>query len=138
MHATARFGYLGGGLLTAIGVLGLAITGLADPLTPRGQHLLFLEVNPAQNVLHLVLGLSMVLGAARSTTTARTSAAVASAALGMLGLVGLALAGPLGNPLALDVWGNALHLCLAAWGTAATLRHTDDASPVRDHRLRSS
>lgn len=122
MSATTSFGHLGGGLLTAIGALGLAVTGLAAPLTPMGQHLLVLEVNPAQNMVHLTLGLVMVLGAAGSDTAARTTTLVATATLGTLGLVGLVMAGPAGNALALDGWNNALHLGLAAWGAVATLR----------------
>ena len=39
MGASRRFGELGGGLLTAIGALGLAVTGLTDPLAPVGHHL---------------------------------------------------------------------------------------------------
>lgn len=124
MSAIARFGYLGGGLLTVIGALGLAITGLAEPLMPNGQHLVVLEVNPAQNLLHGALGLFMVFGAAGTSTLARSTALVASAALATLGLVGLALVGPPGNPLALDAWGNALHLGLAGWGAVATLRQS--------------
>lgn len=128
MDPARRFGELGGGLLTAIGVLGLAITGIAEPLAPMGQHLLVLEVNPAQNLLHLVLGLAMVVGGVGSPRVARISAAAAAAGLGMLGLVGLALVGPTGNPLALNGWGNLLHLGLAGWGATATLRHTDRSS----------
>lgn len=129
MSATTRFGHLGGGLLTATGVLGLAVTGLADPLAPHGEHLTVLEVNSAQNLLHLALGLWMVIGAAATPSTARSAALTATAVLGTLGVVGLALAGPDGNPLALNAWSNGLHLVLALWGVAATLRtdHTTQA-----------
>lgn len=125
MSATTRFGHLGGGLLTTAGALGLALTGLADPLSTEGRTLLLVEVNAAQNLLHLLLGLVLVVGAAGSTSASRASTMVASGALGMLGVVGLAMNGP--NPLALDAWGNALHLGLAAWGAVALLRdtHTD-------------
>lgn len=130
MSATTRFGYLGGGLLTATGVLGLAVTGLADPLTSRGEHLLLLEVNPAQNLLHLALGLWMVIGAAASPSAARSTALTSTAVLGTLGLVGLALTGPAASPLALNAWGNGLHLGLAVWGAMATLR--TDQRPAHD------
>lgn len=131
MAAAARFGYLGGGLLTTAGALGLAVTGVGDPLQPSGHHLLVFEVNPAQNVLHLLLGLAMVLGAAGALGTPRTVALVATSVLGTLGVVGLVLAGPPGNALGLDLWGNALHLVLAGWGAAATLRSASvTARPV--------
>lgn len=122
MSATTRFGFLGGGLLTVTGVLGLAVTGLADPLASRGEHLLLLEVNPAQNLLHLALGLWMVTGAAASTGAARSSALTSTAVLGTLGLVGLVLTSPASSPLALNGWGTGLHLGLAAWGAMTRLR----------------
>lgn len=122
VRTTRRFGYLGGGLLTIAGALGLAVTGVSDPLAPEGQYLLALEVNPAQNLLHLLLGLLLTVGAAGSDNAARTTALVTSAALGMLGLLGLALDRPAGNPLALNGWGNALHLGLAVWGATVTMR----------------
>lgn len=125
MQTVIAFGSVGGGLLTVLGALGFAVTGVADPLNPQGQHLLLLEVNPAQNVLHLGLGLSMVVAAAGSWSVARTWALVASSALGMLGLLGLALTGPGGNPLALNGWGNLLHLGLAVWGTLVVVHHRD-------------
>ncbi len=131
MSATTRFGFLGGGLLTATGVLGLAVTGLADPLASHGEHLLLLEVNPAQNLLHLALGLWMVVGAAASPSAARSSALTSTGVLGTLGLVGLALTGPAGSPLALNGWGNGLHLGLAVWGAMATLR-TDHGPPTME------
>jgi len=132
VSATTRFGHLGGGLLTAVGALGLAVTGLAAPLAPSGQRLLVLEVNPAQNLVHLALGLTMVLGAAGAPRTAATTALVATVALGTLGLVGLLLAGPSGNPLALDGWNNALHLGLAGWGALATLLTDHDTTPTTE------
>lgn len=139
MSATTRFGHLGGGLLTAVGALGLAVTGLATPLAPSGQRLLVLEVDPAQNLAHLALGLTMVLGAAGAPRTAATTTLVATVALGTLGLVGL-LAGPEGNPLALGAWNNALHLVLAGWGALATLLTVRDttATPEATAAMRRS
>ncbi len=134
MTATTRFGHLGGGLLTATGVLGLAVTGVADPLAPHGASLTVLEVNPAQNLVHLALGLWMVIGAAATPDTARSATLTATATLATLGVVGLALVGPGGNPLALNAWGNGLHLVLAVWGITATLRtdhiRTDEGDGV--------
>lgn len=138
MGASRRFGELGGGLLTAAGALGLAVTGLADPLAPAGQHLGMLEVNPAQNLLHLVLGLAMVAGGVAGSGVARLSAATAAAALGMLGLVGMVLTGPSGNPLALNGWANLLHLGLAGWGATATLLDTDRADRTDTTAVRHS
>ena len=82
-------------------------------------------MNPAQNLLHLGLGLAMVAAGTRNGGVARIAAPTAAAALGMLGLLGLTLSGPTGNPLALNGWANLLHLGLAGWGAAATLRDTD-------------
>jgi hypothetical protein len=129
-----QFGYLGGGLLVALGAIGLAITGLSDPLGPQGRELLVFTVNPAQNLVHIVLGLLMVGGAAGSHVSARTTMLIASAALGTLGLVGLALNSPTGNPLAINGWGNLLHLGLAGWGTMVLIRDHDRA----DHAMEAT
>lgn len=135
MHAVARFGHLGGGLLTATGALGLAVTGLARPLTPRGEHLLLLEVTPAQNLLHLALGLAVIVGAAGTASTARTTALLATAILATLGVVGLALA-TTADPLALTTTSATLHLGLAAWGGTATLLDTHAATAPSDTTVR--
>jgi hypothetical protein len=127
-----RFGHLGGGLLVALGALGLAVTGLADPLAPQGKDLLVLTVNPAQNLVHIAIGLLMIGGAAGSHASARTTMLVASAALGTLGLVGLVLNSPTGNPLAINGWGNLLHLGLAGWGTMVLIRDHDRASQTME------
>lgn len=74
VSAIARFEYLGGGLLTAIGALGLF----------------------------------MVFGAAGTTT------------------------------LALDTWGNTLHLGLAGWGAVATLRQSARSPRVDTTAMRHS
>lgn len=133
MDPLTRFGALGGGLLTVVGVLGFAVTGVADPFAVRGQHLLVLVITPAQNLLHLVMGLAMVIGTARNAQAARTTTLVASAALGMLGLVGLIPAGP-GTPLALDTWGSLLHLVLAAWGAGAIIRSRNETPRMEVHQ----
>lgn len=129
MGTVTRFGHLGGGLLVVLGAIGLAITGLADPLATQGRQLLVFTVNPAQNLVHIVLGLLMIGGAAGSHTSARTTMLIVSAALGTLGLVGLVLSGPTGSPLAINSWGNLLHLGLAGWGTMVLIRDHDRASP---------
>lgn len=132
------FGHLGGGLLAAAGGLGLAVTGLAAPLTASGQQLWVLEVSPAQNLVHLALGLALVVGAARSPRAARTTALVVTTALATLGLVGLALtdtAGPT-TPLALGPVATALHLGLAACGAAVTLRRPRRAPPMETTAVR--
>jgi hypothetical protein len=123
-----QFGYLGGGLLVALGAIGLAITGLSDPLGSQGRELLMFTVNPAQNLAHIAIGLLMIGGAAGSQTSARTTMLVVSAALGTLGVVGLMLTSPAGNPLAVNGWGNLLHLGLAGWGTMALVRGQDRAA----------
>lgn len=127
MGTVTRFGHLGGGLLVALGAIGLAITGLSDPLASQGRDLMIFTVNPAQNLVHVALGLLMIGGAAGSHTAARTTMLIASAALGTLGLVGLVLIGPAGNPLAVNAWGNLLHLGLAGWGTMVLVRDHDRA-----------
>lgn len=129
MTATTRFGFLGGGLLTAIGALGFATTGLRHPTAGATQHLWIMEVTPVLDLIHVVPGVTLVLGGAAAAGAARTTSVVGSAALGTLAVVGLALGA--GTPIAPDAWGTALHLALAAWGTAATVRHHHRAAGTR-------
>lgn len=124
MPPTAWFGTVAGGLLATLGVLGLAVTGLHGSAgTP--QRLLVLVVSPGQNLLHVVLGVAMVAGVTRpDAATTHLTAVVGTTVLAALAGVGLLAPAPIAGPLALGGAVTVLHLGLAGWGTAATLRTT--------------
>ncbi|MCE6994650.1 DUF4383 domain-containing protein [Saccharothrix sp. S26] len=107
----------------ALGVLGFVRTGFGDFAGDNHAMLLGFTLNPLHNVVHLAFG---VLGLLMASTSglARLYGWILFLAYGAVALWGLALAGVfatnpvagLGNPLALNVNDNWLHLGLAAVG----------------------
>ncbi|PSL53112.1 uncharacterized protein DUF4383 [Saccharothrix carnea] len=107
----------------ALGVLGFVRTGFGDFAGDQHAMLLGFTLNPLHNVVHLAFG---VLGLLMASTSglARLYGWILFLAYGAVLLWGLALAGVfstnpvagLGNPLALNVNDNWLHLGLAAVG----------------------
>lgn len=123
MSAPARrFGQVAGSAYVAIGLLGFAVTGLAGFAATTGSSLFGLGVNPLHNLLHVLLGVALVVAAARGEGEARTICMITAAVYGVVGLLGLALVGTDGNVLALNHADNALHLATAgAAAVAATM-----------------
>ncbi|NUT53839.1 MAG: DUF4383 domain-containing protein [Saccharothrix sp.] len=107
----------------ALGVLGFVRTGFGDFAGDHHVMLLGFALNPLHNVIHLAFG---VLGLLMATTSglARLYGWILFFGYGAVLLWGLALAGVfstnpvegLGNPLALNVNDNWLHLGFAAVG----------------------
>ncbi|MFI9010747.1 DUF4383 domain-containing protein [Actinosynnema sp. NPDC053489] len=107
----------------ALGVLGFVRTGFGDFAGDQHAMLLGFTLNPLHNVVHLAFG---VLGLLMASTSglARLYGWILFLGYGAVLLWGLALAGVfssnpvagLGNPLALNVNDNWLHLGLAAVG----------------------
>lgn len=127
-----RFAQVAGTGYVAIGLLGFAVTGLNGFAATTGPSLFGLRVNPLHNTLHLLVGLSLVIAAARGEDEARTICLLTAAAYGVVGLLGLALVGTDGNVLALNGPDNALHLLTAlAAGIAVTVgADADQPTPV--------
>lgn len=117
-----RFGLLAGSAYTALGVLGLAVTGFSGFASSRGVVLLGLELNGLQNLLHFSAGMLLVVGAARNESTARILAIVAAVSFGVVGLLGIGMVGTDGNVLALNHASNALHLTTAILATTVAVR----------------
>ncbi len=125
MDAPARrFGLVAGTAYTALGVLGMAVTGFTGFTASRGVVLLGLELNGLQNLLHFTVGMLLVVGAARGEQTARILAMLTGASFAVLGLLGIGMTGTAGNVLALNAADNALHLLTAAVATVAAVRST--------------
>ncbi|XVS62709.1 DUF4383 domain-containing protein [Actinosynnema sp. CA-299493] len=107
----------------ALGVLGFMRTGFGDFAGDQHAMLLGFTLNPLHNVVHLAFG---VLGLLMASTSglARLYGWILFIGYGAVLLWGLALAGVfstnpvagLGNPLALNINDNWLHLGLAAVG----------------------
>jgi hypothetical protein len=116
-----RFARWAGAAYTGIAIVGFGLTGVADGMSTAGHMLGFVEVNPAQNLLHLVVGVTLVVGSGPGRESARTVTLIVAVALAVAGLFGLALVGTDGNVLALNPAGNALHLLTAAVATGCTI-----------------
>ncbi|GAB2456946.1 sulfite exporter TauE/SafE [Conyzicola lurida] len=101
-----------------VGLLGFTVTvGVAFVATDNEALLLgAFQVNPLQNILHLVVGALMIAVGFGQARTARRINSVAGALLLLLGLVGLYVVGTESNLLALNGADNALH-----FGTAVVL-----------------
>ncbi len=107
-----------------IGVVGFVITGFGDffgnangPTATHGETLLGFMINPAHNVVHLLVG---VVGIALSRTLrgARTYGLVLLAGYGAAFLYGLFAVGQDWDVLNLNWADNVLHLVTAAAGAA--------------------
>lgn len=109
--ATSRFTAVAGSLYTSAGILGLSLAG-ADPLTAAtGPMLGIFRVNGLLSLAHLIAGLACLLGFLMAGASARTVTLLASAAFGVLGLLGLAmLSSGGGNVLALNGADTLAHL----------------------------
>ncbi|MBW3619397.1 MAG: DUF4383 domain-containing protein [Actinobacteria bacterium] len=124
-----RFGQVAGSVYTALGLLGFAVTGLAGFAATTGPILFGLRLNPLHNTLHLLIGVALVIAAARGEDEARTISMLTAAAYGVVGLLGLALVGTDGNVLALNHPDNVLHLLTAVVATLATIASRDVPEP---------
>jgi hypothetical protein len=107
-------GALVGGVFLLIGALGFAVTGDVRFFGTPGA-LLFgqLEVNAAQNLLHLLGGAALSTAAAVGVSAARTTNAIGGALCLMLGLMGLFLVGSPANFVAVNPLANLLHFAAA-------------------------
>lgn len=101
-----------GATYVILGILGFAVTGMDAFAHVRGQLLVFFEVNPLQNLIHLVIGW-LVLRSVSHRRVPRREAAPALLLLALLGGAGLVLDGPL-DIIASNLPDNVLHLASAA------------------------
>lgn len=127
---TRRFGSIAGTVLVALGILGFTVTG-SSAVSGSG-YLFALEVNPLHNLLHLLVGGSLLVGVTRSADAAHTLALVTGVSLGTLSLIGLTVRDP-ATPLALNTADDLLHLmtALAGVGTWVADRRTKAIGTAR-------
>ncbi len=105
-----------------IGILGFTVTAGVEFLATEGASLLGLfQVNPLQNIVHVVLGASLLVAGLSSARRAKTVNGAVGAFLLLLGLVGLFLVGSTANVFALTVTDNVQHFGTAVVLLAASL-----------------
>ncbi|MCE5290845.1 MAG: DUF4383 domain-containing protein [Nocardiaceae bacterium] len=112
------------------GVLGFLVTGFDDFLGNTDEKLIILGLNPAHNVVHLVLGTAWLAAA-----TSERSARVANVAIGA-GLLAAFVLGVLGGAQFLNIDGaaepdNYLHLIYGALSVFVGARAAATISPSR-------
>lgn len=111
-----------GAAMVVLGVLGFAMGGLHQLFSTTGTELIVFNLNPLQNVIHLMLGGMLVGAAVRSLRLVR-GALVATAVVAVaLAAVGAAMMGaPDSNYLAANTADNVLHTAVAVVAVALFL-----------------
>jgi hypothetical protein len=108
-----------------VGLVGFIITGFGDFAHTDGPTLLFFEINPLHNLVHIGVGAGLIAGAMAGAAGLRVVASTIAAVYALVGVVGFFVAGTSANILALNVADNLLHLGSAAvlfWVAADTPR----------------
>jgi hypothetical protein len=116
MSYVKRYALILGWVFIAVGAVGFILTGFGDFFGMEGDHLLFFEINPAHNVVHLMLGAVYLLGARGTEAGARAVVLILSAAYFLVGVLGLILMDTSANILAINNADNLLHLGIGALG----------------------
>lgn len=121
MNTPAKlFGYVFGAVYVLVGLVGFAVTGFDGFAAPEGDMLLFFEVNPLHNLVHIAIGGLLLAAAGAGERAARQAAIVVGAAYALVGVLGIAIPQDAEiNILALNAADHALHLGTAALAFAA-------------------
>jgi hypothetical protein len=98
-----------------LGILGFGVTGFNLIATDLGENVLGFNLNPLQNVAHLVLGLAVLWSAYRSLRVALATATALAASFLVVGLLGSSDGIALLGMNCATAW---LHVALGAIGLA--------------------
>jgi hypothetical protein len=103
-----------GALYLVFGLIGFAVaSGFALAATSGGLLFGVVQVNNLQNVVHLIVGVTLVLVGRFGVATAKTGNASVGTFSLVFGLVGLFVSGSNSNIFALNGAANALHFATA-------------------------
>lgn len=120
--ANRILGLVVGAVFLGLGGFGFLVTGGLGFFASQGNLFVgLISLNAAQNVLHLLVGVALVVGALSSVRVSSLVNAWTGAALLALGLYGLFVIGSDANILALNSAGNVLNFGAAAVLLAAGL-----------------
>ncbi len=103
-----------GAVYLLIGALGFAVTSGVDFAGREGNSLLGFQVNPLHNIVHLLVGAVLLLGASRGVAAARSANIAIGGTYLVVGIIGLFILNSDANILALNSADNVLHLVSAA------------------------
>jgi hypothetical protein len=119
-----------GWTFVVVAVAGFFLTGFGDFFGVDGETLILFGVNPAHNVIHLILGVTYLIGARASDEGARAVVLVLSSAYLLVGVLGLLLMDMSANILAINQADNILHLAVGALGVAVVALTSRKAAPA--------
>ena len=106
-------GYVLGIVFLLVGALGFAVTSGVGFASREGKTLLGFEVNPLHNIVHLLVGVVLLLGATRGVAAARAANTAIGGTYLVVGIIGLFILNSDANILALNSADNVLHLVSA-------------------------
>lgn len=107
-------GAIFGAVYILVGLLGFLVTGGVDFIATSGGLLLgIFEVNPLHNIVHLLVGAVLLIGALRGVRPAKAINTTVGAVYLLLGIIGFFLVGTEANILALNTPDHFLHLATA-------------------------
>ncbi len=104
-------GLVAGLVFIGVGLLGFSVSGGHHPVGAEGGALLgIFQVNVLHNLVHVVVGAALVLGAIAGPRVARTINALVGAVYVLVGVAGLFIVDSAANVIALNGNDNILHL----------------------------
>ena len=107
-----------GAIYTLVGIAGFFVAD--NFIGQEGSSLLGFQVNNLHNIVHLLIGLAL-LGASRTTSTARAANLAIGVTYVLLGILGPFITGTEANIIALNGADHVLHLASGALLTAVAL-----------------
>lgn len=109
MGINRMFGYAFGAVYVLLGAIGFAVTkGVAFAAT-EGKDLIFFQVNPLHNIVHLAVGALLIGGAVAGAIASRRVNTLVGAVYIALGALGLFIAETSLNIFAFNAADHALH-----------------------------
>jgi hypothetical protein len=107
-------GYVFGAVYLLVGLVGFAITPGVGFAHTHGKELLFFELNPLHNIVHVAIGLLLGLAAYKGAAASAAANSLVGGVYLLVGVLGLFLTNSSANIIALNHPDNALHLATAA------------------------
>lgn len=105
------FAYVFGAVYLIVGIVGFAVTGFDGFADPNGDLLLFFEVNPLHNIVHLLIGIALLAAAGAGEATSRQITLLVGVVYAIVGVLGFFITGnETLNILALNLADHLLHL----------------------------
>ena len=122
MSLNRKVGYLFGVVFLLVGIAGFFVAKGVGFTSTEGKDLIIFEVNPLHNIVHALVGLVLIGGAAAGDRASRSANIAVGAVYGLVGVVGFFITDSSANLLALDIADNLLHLGTAVVLLAVALR----------------